>query len=622
MVNRSVIPALKQVPFIVIIICVVVLTFLPGLAGEFVNWDDTTHVLENPAVSSFDVTAMFRQTVHKIYIPLTTLSFAVEHKFFGFNPFVYHLNNLLLHIANVLLVYAVAQRLGLSVFAALFTALFFGVHPMKVESVAWVTERKDLLYAFFYLIAMHLYISYLNDRSWRSYFVFFVCATLSLLAKPMALSLPLIVFLLDWFYQREFTLRSVAEKIPLFAVFIPVTWLTYALHARIPVKDPLEAALMWTWSFVFYIWKFLWPDPLVPVYPVAEPVGLGNPVYVISLLIFGILCAGAVWFSKHRWWMFAVGFYVLSIFFLLRFDPKTDIHVVADRFMYLPSLGFCMLAGLGAEHALKHIRLRHVRWEIATKVLLWLAVFCLALKSVDQSKIWNNSLTLWTHVIKHNPTAFLAFNDRAVAFIEKGQHDLALADYGAILRIDPDNADAYFNRGLLFKKIGRYRPAVDDFTEVIRRYPYYEKAYHHRGRAYEALGQEAMALADYTRAVTVSPAYPDGYMERGNIYNHRGDLKAALADYQRVIELEPSNVRAVNNLGTIYAKMSDNERAMAEFNKAIELDPEHAESYYNRSVIYKRQGEFAKALKDALRSRAFGADVEEAYLNELRNSAR
>lgn len=622
MVIRLTIPALKQFPFIAIIVCVVVLAFLPGLGGEFVNWDDTTHVLENPAVRSFDLRAMFRETVHKIYIPLTTLSFAVEHKFFGYDPFVYHLNNLLLHIANVLLVYAVAQRLGSSVFAAFFAALIFGVHPMKVESVAWVTERKDLLYAFFYLIAIHLYIGYLKSKSWRSYIGFLVCGIFSLLAKPMALSLPLVVFLLDWFYRRDFTFRSFAEKVPLLAAFIPITWLTYALHVRNPVKDPVEAILMWTWSFVFYIWKFIWPDPLVPVYPVSEPVGFGNPQYLVSLLIFVAVCLGVILSSKYRLWVFSVGFYILSIFFLLRFDPKTDIHVVADRFMYLPCLGFCLLAGLGAEFVVKHVRSRHVRWEIMIKSLLWLTVFCLALKSIEQSRIWNNSLTLWTHVIKHNPRSFLAYNDRAVVYIVKGQHDLALADYSAILRFDPENADAFYNRGLLFKKIGRFRSAIDDLTEVIRLYPHYEKAYDHRARAYEALGQQDMALADYTRAVNCSPAYPDGYMNRGNIYNHRGDLKAALSDYQRVIELEPSNARANNNLGTVYAKLSNDQLAMAQFNKAIELEPEHSEAYYNRSVIYKRRGEFAEALKDALRSRALGADVEQAYLNELQESAR
>lgn len=613
---------LRQFVYVLIIVCVVTLTFLPGLGGEFVNWDDTTHVLKNPPVMSFDIAAMFRQTVHKIYIPLTTLSFAIEHKFFGFDPFVYHLNNLLLHIFNSILVYALAQRLGLSAAAAVWATLIFSIHPMKVESVAWVTERKDLLYAFFYLIAMHLYVGYLKDRSWRGYIGIICFGVLSLLAKPMALSLPLIFFLLDWFHRRDFTMRTFAEKIPLVAAFIPITWITYELHVRNPVKDPLEAILMWTWSFFFYIWKFLWPNPLVPVYPVVEPVHLGDPVYLAALLLFVAVCASLIMFSRNRWWIFAVGFYFLSIFFLFRFDPMTDIHVVADRFMYLPCLGFCLLFGAAVERVIKYFEIRHILFGPVIKTLLCVVVFLLALKSMEQTRIWNNSMTLWTHVIEHNPTAFLAYNDRAVAYIERGQYDLALADYGAILQFDPGNADAFYNRGLLFKKIGRYASAIDDLTQVIRRYPYYEKAYDHRGRAYEALAKDALALEDYTRSVTVSPAYADGYMNRGNYFNHRGEFKRAQEDYQKVIGLEPLNVRAINNLGTVYAKMSDNERALAEFERAIGLEPGHAESYYNRSVIFKYKGQYAQALQDALRSRALGADVEQGYIDELENAFR
>ncbi len=622
MVKSSATAFLRQISYILVIVCVVALTFLPGLGGDFVNWDDTTHVLKNPPVVSFDIAAMFRQTVHKIYIPLTTLSFAIEYHFFGFDPFVFHLNNLLLHIFNSILVYVLAQRLGLSASAAFWTTLIFGIHPMKVESVAWVTERKDLLYAFLYLIAINLYVGYLKERSWRGYIGFLCFGVLSLLAKPMALSLPLIVFLLDWFHRRDFTMRTIAEKIPLVAAFIPITWITYALHVRNPVRDPLEAVLMWMWSFVFYIWKFLWPDPLVPVYPVVEPVRLGNPVYLTALVVFGTVCASLVMFSKKRWWIFSVGFYFLSIFFLFRFDPKTDIHVVADRFMYLPCLGFCFLFGAALDRMVKYFEMRNIYWWSSLKILLWLAVFMLALKSIEQTRIWNNSVTLWTHVIEHNPTAFLAYNDRAVAYIERGQYDLALADYGAILQFDPDNADAYYNRGLLLKKIGRYASAIDDLTQVIRRYPYYEKAYDHRGRAYEALAKDALALEDYTRCVTVSPAYADGYMNRGNYFNHRGELKRALDDYQKVIGLEPLNVRAINNIGTVYAKMSDNERALSEFDRAIGLDPGHAESYYNRSVIFKNKGQYAQALQDVLRSRALGADVEQDYIRELENASR
>ncbi len=613
---------LHQIFFASIIICVVALAFLPALGGGFVNWDDLSHVTENTAVKSFDLGQIFGRTVQKVYIPLTTLSFAVEHKFFGSDPFVYHLDNLLLHIINSLLVFVLAQRLGLTVVAAFGAALLFGVHPMRVESVAWVTERKDLLYAFFYLLALLQYMNYLKEKMPLPYAAFFLFGVLSLLAKPMALSLPLICILIDWFQRREFSWQAMAEKLPIVAVFVPVVWITYCLHVRNPIDNPMEALLTWAWSFGFYIWKFIWPSVLVPIYHVPHPVSLGNPAYVFSLLfVFGIFWS--LWkFFNNRWWIFAVGFYVFSIFFLLRYDSAKDINVVADRFMYLPSLGFCLIGGLVAEHLIRLFEARSLRWKIAAQIFLYAVICLLALKSVGQTLVWNNSLVLWDYVIRHNPTEFLAYNDRAVEYINRKQYDLALADYGAILKFDPDNADAFFNRGILLAQIGRHRSAINDFTRVTELYPHYEKGYYRRAKSFAALGEDQFAFADYNRTIAANPSFPDGYLERGNIYNHQGEFNRAIKDYDKVIELEPKNARAVNNRGTIHAKLLQDESALADFNKAAELDPNYAEAYYNRSIIRTRQGRFKEALEDAEKSRNLGAEAPEGYIEGLINSAQ
>lgn len=609
----------RQVFHISLFSVFVALVFLPGLGGEFVNWDDTTHVVDNVAVRTFDVPQMFRQTVQKIYIPLTTLSFAIERKFFGADPFFYHLDNLLLHIFNLVLVYVIALRLGLATRAAFAAALIFGVHPMRVESVAWVTERKDLLYAFFYLLSIYQYLNFLKRRNLRAFLGVFVFGILSLLAKPMALSLPLILFLLDWFHRRHFSLKLVLEKVPIIVSFIPIIWMTYMLHVRNPVKDGMDALLTWIWTFNFYIWKFIWPAVLVPVYHIPDPVSLSNPHYICSLVFFVFLIFSIIRFKDNRQWIFAVAFYFLSIFFLLRFDHAKDINIVADRFMYLPSFGFCLLIGLWSDSTLSWAESRKSFLKIPVQILLWSIVFLLGLKSIEQTRIWNNTLALWTHVIRYNPTEFLAYNDRAVAYINKEMYDFALADYGAILKFDPGNADAHFNRGLLLQRLKRYRSAINDFDKVIERYPYYEKAYNNRGKAYEAIDEEEKALADYSRTIEASPAFSEGYMNRGNFFNNHDSLQRAIQDYQKVIELDPRNAMAFNNRGTVYAKLLQDDHALDDFNRAINLDPDYAEAYYNRSVIYRRHAEGVLALKDALKSRMLGADVSESYISEIQN---
>ena len=208
-------------------------------------------------------------------------------------------------------------------------------------------------------------------------------------------------------------------------------------------------------------------------------------------------------------------------------------------------------------------------------------------------------MTLWTRVIEKYPQQFIAYNDRAVAFITRGRNDLALNDYDTILKFDPGNADAYYNRGLLLQKLGRHERAIADFGEVIKKYPQYERVYNSRGKSFEIVGRDDLAIQDYTRAITVTPAYVDAYIQRGNIFNKQGLLDNALNDYLKVLEINSNNTLALNNCATIYAKLKNEGKAFEFVNRAIMLDPAYADAYYNRSVLYLQIGEKEMAKVDA-----------------------
>ena len=214
-----------------------VLSFSPVLRSEFTNWDDPLHTTENPFVQNLswnDFKGIFTSTVVKAYIPLTILSFAFEYHFVRDHPLVYHLDNLILHIGNVFLIFVLAQRLGLSLRACFLASLLFAIHPMRAESVAWITERKDVLYGFFFLLAILSYLTYLDKKTFISYCLSIVLGLLSMLAKPMALSLPLVLLSLDWFTNRELKRKVFFEKIPFLIYILPILWITYSLNARIP----------------------------------------------------------------------------------------------------------------------------------------------------------------------------------------------------------------------------------------------------------------------------------------------------------------------------------------------------------------------------------------------------
>jgi len=344
---------------LILILAVTFISFSASLNNEFTNWDDDFHLTENFVVQSIDfenIVHIFKNSVQSTYIPLTIFSFALEYHFFKLNPFIYHLNNLLLHLGVVTLIYLFSLRMGLAPLAAGLGALLFGIHPMHVESVAWVTERKDVLYAFFYMMALCTYMNYLEGKQKRFYLLTLFFGLLSILAKPMALSLPLVLLVCDWFKKKKLTLKVFLEKVPFILYIIPITWITYSLNARMPGESIQEALILWIWSFSFYIQKFFLPINLNPFYLWPEPIGITHLPYLGSLMVF-LLCMLLLYiFRKQRWYVFALVFYFFSIFFLLRFDKGAEPQIVADRYMYMPSVGFCLLFGYLAAAGLNRLR--------------------------------------------------------------------------------------------------------------------------------------------------------------------------------------------------------------------------------------------------------------------------
>ncbi|MCX5680983.1 MAG: hypothetical protein NT079_01660, partial [Candidatus Omnitrophica bacterium] len=245
----------------------------------------------------------------------------------------------------VFFVFLFMRQLGISVWAAGFATLLFAIHPTRAESVAWVTERKDVLYGIFYMAGLNAYLRYIKDNNRNFYFLTIALALLSILSKPMALSFPLILLLCDWYGKRKIDKKIILEKIPIFFIIFIVAGMTYLRHVRVPVNSYSEALLIWPWTLTFYIKKFFYPVTLLPVYNIPKPVSIINPTYLSALLAAIAIPFILVRFRRFRWLLFSFGFYFLSIFFLLRFDYGHDAQSVADRFMYLASLGFCFFAG-------------------------------------------------------------------------------------------------------------------------------------------------------------------------------------------------------------------------------------------------------------------------------------
>jgi protein O-mannosyl-transferase len=560
---------------VLFLIGIIFLCFFPSVSNPFVFWDDDAHIFDNALVLSKDtaaIPAIFQTVVNKTYIPLTTLSFHLENRLFGLNPFFFHLDNLLLHILVCLLIYRLFGRMGFDKNVALSAALIYGIHPMHVESVAWVTARKDVLYSLFYVLSMNFYWQHMDKNDGRgtarcaptSYLLSLLFALLSILAKPMALSLPLILGLMEWYKNKKV---SAVRLIPFVLAVVPIAWITFSINRTPMVNPPLEAALIWMWSLAFYLWKFLLPFELIPLYATPQPVSVMNPVYAGAVLTVITFAGLLVYFRKNKLVLFAGLYFVLSIFFLLRVSDVTrnlGPSIVADRFMYLPSLGFCLLL---AHELLKRPRLK------------WLMVALIAffmIKTPAQCGVWQDDVTLWNHVINSKQEVFLAYNSRAVALAKRGDKEAAMKD----------------------------------FNRALELYPAYPRAFYNRGKLFSEKGDLERALADFDAAIALNKTDHKYFLERGIARSKRQEFNEALTDFNAAQALKGDDAGVYNNRGIVHKKMGNLEAALEDYTKALWLNPHSAQTYLNRANLLEELNRNNEALSDLKRAQSLGFPVD------------
>lgn len=678
MLNRSA----SRFPTFLIIIIVLVVTFvsyLPILKGEFLLWDDDVHVLENITIRGLDlehILEMFTATVNKIYIPLTSLSFALEHHFFGYDPFVYHLDNVLLHLLVVVTVFFLGEKLGLSQAAAGMAALIFGIHPIHVESVAWITERKDVLYAAFYMAALLAYLRYVEEKKGFWLLATTILGALSMLAKPMALSLPLVLILLDWFKGRPLKGQAFIEKLPLCVIIGAIAWISYASHARIPGESVVQSALIWPWTFTFYLRQFFFPFFSVPLYRLAKPVTLANPEYFLSLLVFVLvvwalarlsvnqsrLYVGTVQDSaqgasrRNKWFVFAVLFYFLSIFFLLRFDETKDVNTVADRFMYLPGLGLCLAAGVGLERLWN---CRERRSAFPATIIIIIMMVILSVKTYHQCIVWKDSISLWRHDLKYFPDEPLALNNFAIVLGKTRDFEDAQKEYKKVMRsglagvqkglapevvakirkvdhliglyqraveVEPGYMDAHYNLGDLYARVGRFPEAVETYKKALESDPKFKDAHCGLGDVYVEVGGQRQAVFAYEQALRFHPedkdlhvvvvkAYTKAIAKDPGVAAYREARSSVLARYAAMVNKDRPKAVSYFNLGNLYGEVGDNAMALLAYQRALEINPRHSGALYNLGNLYKEQGRLKEAIGFYQKALDVDSRMADAYLN-------
>jgi tetratricopeptide (TPR) repeat protein len=516
------------------VLAAVLVAFLPALRGAFV-WDDVEYVVRNDSIRSLDpasLAALLETVQVGNYHPLTMLSLAIDHALFGLDPFGYHLVSVLLHLLNVFLVHRLVLDLSRRFDAAILAAAFWGLHPLRVESVAWVSGRKDLLYTAFFLVALLAYRRWTRHGDLRSYAASLGAYLLSLLSKGMAVSLALVLPASDFLDGRKLTRRAVLDKLPFLALSLAFGCLAIwaqRYHGAIEVSPrPLsERLLVASYGTIAYLAKTVAPVNLSALYP--YPPGSLPASYAASLgalVAIGVAVAASLRVTRKV--AFGMLFYLGTVALVLQVVPVGE-AVIADRYAYLPGVGLAYLAGEGFAAAWSAVAAAKGRRLV---LAAGGAAACILLAGLTFARcgVFRDSAALWNDVIAKHSASAIAYNNRGNARADLGDREGAERDYREAIRLDPDYALARYNEAYLAGEMGDFARAAAGLTRVIELAPDMAQARLHRGLAYLELRRARDAVADFDRAIVLAPDLAPAYAGRARAWLDLGDRARASAD--------------------------------------------------------------------------------------------
>ena len=593
---------------------VTITLYWPATRCDFINYDDPDYVTANPHVQGGlnweGVKWAFGNTEQAAYwAPLMWLSHMLACQLFGLNPWGHHLINVLLHAANTVLVFLFLRRLTGANWRSLLVAAVFGLHPLHVESVAWVTERKDVLSTCFGLLALIFYTRYVQcvtsdtcqvtgpkvipasvlSRVTHHPSLFYGLAlfffALGLMSKPMLVTWPFVMLLLDYWPLERFkpgcAWRLVGEKIPFFALAAVASVVTFVVQQHggalgegenLPFGARSGNALI---SYCRYLAKMFWPTDLAIFYPhpgywpVKQVLLAGGLIVVITVLL--IVKRGRYPFLLMGWlWFCGTLVPVIGL-------VQAGLVSMADRFTYVPSLGVLIMAIWVTYELIRHWRYQELALSVAGCAVI---VLCLGLTR-QQLGYWKDSETLFRHALDVTENNYLAHNNLGHVLLKKDQIDEAINQFQEAIRLKPDLAAVHYNLGTAFLKKGRIDDSISQFREVIRLAPDFAEAHNNLGSALVVKGQTDEAINQFQETIRLKPDDAAVYNNLGNALVEKGRINEAINQYQAAIRLKPDDAEVHNNLGSALVEKGQTDEAISQFQEAIRLKPDCAEARNN-----------------------------------------
>lgn len=607
----------KEWIFLAVILLVTFAVFSPALKNDFVNWDDGENISDNPNVTELNaagIKGMFSTSITGGYTPLTTLSFATEIHFFGMKPAVFHFNNILLHVLCTLLVFIFLRSLGMSLFISLAAALLFGIHPMRVESVAWISERKDVLYSLFFLLSMISYIKYYSGKKVVFYFLALLAFVFALLTKIQAVSLPLILLLIDYYLDGKFRFKQIPDKIPFFLLSLAtgiagILILSHDGELDAGSTFPLiQRVFIGTFSLCMYVVKSVVPFQLSAIYPYPEKLTIlhyASPL-VVLLLAFLIYKSG----KYRKELVFGSLFFLFNVVFVLQIVGAGQ-ALMADRFTYLGYIGLFFIMAWAVNFLFTgqrkpYVVIAGILYLGALGVLTW-----------NRTQVWKNSGTLFADVISKYPQSSIAHNNLGLYYRDQNQNESAIQSFNRAIAINPAGYLSYSNRGEAYFNDGEIDKALADMNRAIQLKPDYTSALSNRGAIHGARKEFSLALTDLDKAISLDSRNLKAYTNRALVYYSTGDFEKASRDITTYLSIKPDNPDLHNLRGLCFGRLNKFQEAMSDFSRAILLKPNMGAYYQNRSSLLYRMGDKNGALRDIRKAQELGAKVNPDFLKGL-----
>jgi tetratricopeptide (TPR) repeat protein len=615
-------------------------TFWPALQNGFVDYDDPDYVTQNfhvqQGLSWANLRWAFSDTQQAgFWHPLTWLSHELDCQFFGLNPWGHHLTNILIHALNAVLVFLVFKKMFRALWRSFFLAAIFALHPLRVESVAWIAERKDVLSAFFWLLTMLAYTQFVeqskikNQKSKIFYALALLMFACGLMSKPMIVTLPFVLLLIDfWPLQRFKVQRSgfsvrdlILEKIPFFILAIAASAIAFvtqrassATSIGLPFVARAENAII---SYCRYLEKIFWPTDFAFFYPHPGfwPIGI---VSAATILLIGISIFAIAYRREHPYllvgWFWFLGTLVPVIGLV-----QVGAQAMADRFTYIPSIGIFIILIWGTAELAQ-------RWKIQPAAPATIAIVamvpCIFLTR-QQICFWKNSETLCEHALAVTKNNYIAHFCLGVTFEKQNRLEDAMNEYRAAIAEKPDYAPAHNNLGFMLGSAGKFDEALTEFNEALQCESDTAKTHFGMGVIYGREGQTQKAIAEFQSATKLEPDWPDAHFNLGIALEHSGQLDEAVVELQTAVNLEPNSAKFRFNLGNALAQMNRQLEAIEQFQKSLELNSSNVECRVDLATALARNGKLDDAIaqfREALKLQPDAAEIHNnlGYALEMR----